>query len=48
MYRWGITDPKWQPGSEAVASAGEMLPITIVECRANPFLDNVTCAPITP
>jgi hypothetical protein len=45
MYRWGIEDPKWQAGSEAVANAGQMLPITIVECRANPNLDSVTCAP---
>jgi hypothetical protein len=48
MYRWGLQDPKWQSGAAAVANAGEMLPITIVECRANPYLDNVTCASINP
>lgn len=45
MYRWGLGDSKWQSGSEAVSNPGQMLPITIVECRANPNLDNVTCAP---
>ena len=48
MYRWGLKDPKWQAGAETVKSAGQMLPITIVECRANPYLDNVTCASINP
>ncbi|MGB1657509.1 MAG: hypothetical protein ACPHO4_09145 [Longimicrobiales bacterium] len=35
MYRWGLTDPKWQAASQAVTSPGMMLPITVVECRAN-------------
>lgn len=47
MYRWGITDPRWQPASQAVLNPGVMLPITIVECRANSFLDSA-CNPVTP
>jgi hypothetical protein len=35
MYRWGLTDPKWQAASQAMTSPGMMLPITVVECRAN-------------
>lgn len=53
MYRWGLTptdagsapDARWQPGSTAVTAPGTMLPVTIIECRANQFLDNNTCAP---
>ncbi len=53
MYRWGLTptdagsapDARWQPGSTAVTAPGTMLPITIIECRANNFLDSNTCAP---
>jgi len=52
MYRWGITptdvgsapDARWQSGSTAVTAPGTMLPITIIECRANEFLDSNTCA----
>lgn len=43
MYRWGLTDPRWQSGSEAVTNPGEMLPITIIECRANSNLDPSSC-----
>ena len=35
MYRWGLSDAKWQAASQAVTSPGMMLPITVVECRAN-------------
>ena len=42
MYRWGIKDPKWQANGDAVAKAGTMLPITIIERRANCYL-NGTC-----
>lgn len=35
MYRWGLTDAKWQAASQAITSPGMMLPITVVECRAN-------------
>ena len=47
MYRWGLSDPTWQSGSEAVTNPGEMLPITIIECRANSNLDSSTCAAIS-
>ena len=47
MYRWGLSDPLWQSGSEAVNNAGQMLPITIIECRANSNLDGVTCATVS-
>jgi hypothetical protein len=43
MYRWGISDSRWQSGSEAVVSAGEMLPIGIVEVRANCYLNGQGC-----
>jgi hypothetical protein len=43
MYRWGISDSRWQAGSEAVVSAGEMLPIGIVEVRANCYLNGQGC-----
>ncbi|MCI0690730.1 hypothetical protein L0337_01840 [candidate division KSB1 bacterium] len=38
MYRFGITDSRWSPTSEAVTTPGTFLPITIQERRANPFL----------
>lgn len=44
MYRWGITDPLWQSGGQAVTNPGEMLPITIIECRANSLIDASTCS----
>ncbi len=43
MYRWGITDPKWQSGSDAILTPGEMLPITIIEIRANCNLNGQGC-----
>ena len=43
MYRWGITDPKWQSGSDAILTPGEMLPITIIEIRANCHLNGQGC-----
>jgi hypothetical protein len=43
MYRWGIQDSRWQGGSAAVTRPGTMLPITIIECRANSNLDPATC-----
>lgn len=46
MFRWGLQVDRWQPASSAVTSPGQMLPITIIECRANEFLDSDTCAPI--
>ena len=43
MYRWGITDPKWESGSDAILTPGEMLPITIIEIRANCNLNGQGC-----
>ncbi|MDA0329991.1 MAG: hypothetical protein O2958_13415 [Gemmatimonadetes bacterium] len=43
MYRWGLTDPTWAPTSDAVLRPGSMLPITIVEIRANCHLNGQTC-----
>jgi len=43
MYRWGLTDPTWQDGSAAKANPGEMLPITIIEVRANCYLNGQGC-----
>lgn len=39
MYRWGIKDPKWQPNSDAIQTPGALLPITIIEIRANCYLN---------
>jgi hypothetical protein len=44
MYRWGLTDPQWQSGSDAILTPGEMLPITIVEVRANCNLNGNGCS----
>ena len=43
MYRWGVTDPKWQGPSDAIQTPGEMLPITIIEIRANCYLNSLGC-----
>ncbi|MGD8319495.1 MAG: hypothetical protein PVJ02_03550 [Gemmatimonadota bacterium] len=43
MYRFGITDPKWQPGSDAITAPGTLLPITLVEVRANCNLNGLGC-----
>jgi len=39
MYRFGIKDPLWQSQGDAVAKPGTMLPITIIELRANCYLN---------
>jgi len=39
MYRWGIEDPLWEPSRATKTSPGEMLPISIIECRANSHLN---------
>jgi len=44
MYRWGLTDPLWAAGSTVLVSPGEMLPITIIEIRANCNLPTPTCS----
>ena len=38
MYRFGIRDRLWQPNADAVLKPGTLLPITIIERRANPYL----------
>ena len=43
MYRWGLTDPKWQGASAALAQPGTMLPISIIELRANCHLNGLGC-----
>jgi len=38
MYRFGTSSPEWQSSSTAATSPGVMLPITVIEIRANPHL----------
>lgn len=43
MYRFGIQDSHWLPNSLAVTNPGTLFPISIVEVRANCYL-NGTCS----
>jgi len=43
MYRWGITDPLWQSAGAALSAPGHMLPISIIEIRANCHLNGLGC-----
>lgn len=43
MYRFGIQAPEWESGSAAVQAPGTMLPITIIEIRANCHLNGLGC-----
>ena len=43
MYRWGITLANWDAQSAALTAPGTMLPITIVECRANTTIGEANC-----
>lgn len=43
MYRFGITDPKWKTTNPTIANPGEMLPISIIEIRANCHLNGLGC-----
>jgi hypothetical protein len=43
MYRFALTDPKWEAQSDAISTPGEMLPITIIEIRANCYLNGQGC-----
>lgn len=50
MYRWGLapgtdSDPggRWAPQGEAVTAPGTMLPIAIIEVRANCYLNGRGC-----
>ena len=40
MYRWDIGAPKWEGSSDAVRCPGVMLPISIIERRANDHIEN--------
>ena len=40
MYRWGIGAPQWENSSDAVECPGVMLPISIIERRANEHIEN--------
>lgn len=40
MYRFGTQDPHWQGNSDAAQRPGTLMPISTIECRANP---NLTC-----
>ena len=40
MYRWDIGAPKWEGSSDAVKCPGVMLPISIIERRANEHIEN--------
>lgn len=43
MYRFGISDGLWQGGADVVTAPGTLLPITIIEIRANCYL-NGSCS----
>jgi len=43
MYRFGIQDRLWEPNSDAVMAPGTLLPITIIEIRANCNLNGQGC-----
>lgn len=43
MYRFGITDPVWRSGSDALTAPGTFLPITAIECLANPHIGVANC-----
>lgn len=43
MYRWGLTMPSWDAQSAAITAPGTMLPITIIECRANQLIGEANC-----
>ena len=40
MYRWEIDASKWESSSDAVKCPGVMLPISIIERRANEHIEN--------
>ena len=43
MYRFGVTDTHWQSVSDAIKAPGTLLPITLVEVRANCYLNGLGC-----
>ena len=44
MYRWGQVEGKWDGASSAVRCPGVLLPITIIERRANEHIENAYAA----
>ena len=40
MYRWGLQDAKWEAPSQAVKCPGILLPVSIIERRANEHIEN--------
>jgi hypothetical protein len=43
MFRWGIQDSRWLSSNTAITSPGTMMPISIVEIRANCHLNGQGC-----
>lgn len=43
MYRFGSRDSKWEPNGDAIIAPGTLLPITLVEVRANCYLNGLGC-----
>ncbi len=43
MYRFKVRDPKWLATNPTIAKPGEMLPISIIEIRANCHLNGLGC-----
>ena len=43
MYRFGLSDSRWEPNGDAASAPGTMLPITIIEIRANCHLNGRGC-----
>jgi starch-binding outer membrane protein, SusD/RagB family len=43
MYRFKLTDSKWDANGAAMSRPGEMLPISIIELRSNCYLNGLGC-----
>jgi hypothetical protein len=43
MFRWGLQDDRWLSTNTAITAPGTMMPITIVEIRANCHLNGLGC-----
>jgi hypothetical protein len=43
MYRFGVQAAEWESGGDAITAPGTMLPITIIEIRANCHLNGLGC-----
>ncbi len=44
MYRWGLKDELWQSAGATSSAPGTMLPISIIEVRANCHLNGLGCS----